>query len=62
MNSDKNLKEPKDPHSREILRKLRAMTDEELNAIFDSSPSYQRKMEEDIEALKAVKNLHGLKR
>lgn len=56
MNIKRTIGPAKDPRNEKLLQKILSMSEDELNAIFDSSPFYQRKMAQAIKDLSAVKN------
>ena len=56
MNIKRTIGPAQDTRNEKLLQQILSMSEDELNAIFDSSPFYQQKMAQAIKDLSSVKN------
>ncbi|MHA4738721.1 hypothetical protein [Dyadobacter sp. MSC1_007] len=56
MKTKRTIEQVQDPRNEALAQKLLSLTDEELSAIFDASPFYQKKMAQAIADIKSLKS------
>lgn len=54
MDTERTIGPAGNPHNEALMQKILGMTEEELSAIFDESPFYQKKMEQAVKDFQSI--------